>query len=278
MKYAVLTTAAMGLAIGLVRPAHAVPVTFTVDPTRSSAALTAAVTVFGSPLTVTRQSGTADSWLTSYSGTIVADVTGSTIQFLSPSRIIANQDNAWRPGTDFSNYPGDIASPTGYTNTAMPAAYGSITDLTPIGPLIGVTGQSPSAIRNLQLSLTDAAPKALVGGAFDESGTATDLVWDTPTPPALIYYSSGASPPVTRADTVEPTATLVSAQSGTLETVNGVLTLTIPVVWEINFPVNFLFLTNRFEGTIVATAVPEPTTMTTGIVLAAALCLRRRRA
>ncbi len=274
--------------LGLIAPAitNASTVVFTVDPARSSLTLTPSTTNLntGDVLSVSRQSNpanpSADSFVTSYSGSIIADIAESTIQFLSPSQIIANETNSWRPGTDYSQYPADINSPTGYVNTYLPAAYGVVTDLSPLGDVLGQGGYSASATRNLRLSLTDASPRTLTNGSFDEVGIDTAFVWDTSLSqaPALVYYSSGGAPPVTRINTIGNglTDTLATTESGSLIIEGDVQTLSIPIKFRIAYFVNFLLVDNTYEGVIVATApVPEPGSL--ACLSAAALLLRRKR-
>lgn len=221
---------------------------FTIDPAHSFLTITPSTDVFGTPLTVTMQG--PGSFTTSYSGVIRADVTDSTIQLLFGSSLNADSGGDWRPGTDYSNYPADLADPSGYAMTALPANYGLITDLSPLGTVLGTNGPSPSAIRYLAIALFDSAPKPLEAGSFNEAGTNTDFTSGT------VYYGSGGSPPITDlANTVFPGPTDDSLGTATLTDAGGVQTLTIPVSFQSTYDVNFLTLTTRYKGVIVATAV-----------------------
>lgn len=244
------------LALGCVGIAHGAPVTFTVDSAQSSLAISSSTTVFGTPLPTKGQGD--GSLVTSYSGTLQVDLAPGTIQLLAGSTLVAGISGNWQPGTDYSNYPADVDSPNGYGNTAEPANYGILTDLTALGAVIGKQGWSPSAIRGLEIALVDAAPKPLVGGIFDEAGTATDFTAGT------VFYGSGGSPPITNlATTVFPDPTTDALGTGTLAQSGNVLTLTLPVSFSVSYPVSFLAITTSYAGTIVATAtIPEPASAT----------------
>lgn len=226
-------------------------ITFTVDSSQSYLAIAPTTALFATQLNTSPQG--LDSFEASYSGTIHADVTATTIQILAPSTIIAGISGNWQPGTDYSNYPGDLDDPNGYVETELPANYGIITDLTPLGTVVGKNGLSPSAIRDLQIALSDNAPKALTSGIFDEAGIATDFT------SGLVYYGSGGTPPITDlANTVFPGAFVDAPGQGSLAVSGTTATLTIPVSFTANYSVNFLSLSTVYTGLIVATAtVPE---------------------
>jgi hypothetical protein len=232
--------------------AHGATVVFTVDATQSALDIAPSLTLPTVNFQTTPQG--AGSWTTHYSGTITAEVTATSFQILSANLIAANSGN-WLPGIDYSNYPGDLNDPNGYVLTPQPANYGIITDLTPLGTVNGVQGPSPSAIRNLQINLSDASAKVLSGGAFDESGSTTHFS------SGIIFYASGGSPPITDlVNTVTPGPTLdIANLSGTLSASGGTQTLTLPLSFNLNFPITFLQVNDLFSGTIVATApLPEP--------------------
>lgn len=256
--------------------ASAAPVVFTIDSALSSLSVQSSVSLFGTPLTTASQS--PESLTTSYTGELHFEITASTIQLLAPSRLIAGNSGNWQPGTDYSNYPGDLNDPSGYVNLALPANYGLLTDLTPLGPVLGKNGWSPSAIRGLEIALSDAAPKPLAGGAFDESASLVDFAAGT------VFYSSGGSPPITDlANTVQPNPTLDAPGTALLTTSGNQLVVTLPVSFTAIYDVNFLTLANTYHGTIVARAiVPEPASWMAcglgGSMLLAWMWRARRRA
>lgn len=272
MKSILVTLAIIGAMLaGSANSVQAAQVTFTIDSALSFLTVTPSTTIFGTPLATSSQGD--GSFTANYSGVIVADISATTIQLLSPTMLIAGISGDWLPGTDYSNYPTDLADPKGYISTPVPANYGIVTDLSAIGPVQGKNGLSESAIRNLRVALVDSAPKALNAGAFDEAGTDTDFTSGT------VFYSSGGVPPTTDlASTVAPGATIDALGTGTFATLGNVQTLTIPVTFNVSYNVNFLTLTTQYSGTIIATAaVPEPGSLTLVSFGLGTLLLYRRR-
>lgn len=240
---------------------------FVVDPDLSSLTITPSVLAGGVlPLPSTLQG--PNSFTAKYSGSIIANVTPTSIQFLPTTNLVAGNSGNWRPGTDYSNYPGDSGDPNGYINTAEPANYGVITDLSSIG----LSSESPTATRDFVVSLADPAPKLLVTGAFDEAGSLTEIVDGT------VYYSAGGGEPITdlTLPVIVHTPTAVTVDSGTLAKSGPVRTLTVPVSFTVSYWVNLLFLSTEYSGTIVATAVPEPSSAVLIVGSAALLVLRRQ--
>jgi hypothetical protein len=197
--------------------------------------------------------------VTSYGGTIHADVSASSIQFLSGSVLTALNSGDWLPGEDY-NAPN-------YLTTAAGANYGVVTDLSSLG----LPSASPSAVRDLAISLEHTAPAALSGGVFDEGGIATDYT------DGIVFYSAGGTPPITDLATVTPDPTQSLADLATLTTIGDETTLVLPFKMTSSYWVNFLLIQQTYEGTITAThVVPEPASLLLLSAGAAAL-LRRRR-
>jgi hypothetical protein len=88
----------------LLNPAHATIIKFKVDPTRSALTITPSVNLFGTTHYQVTPQGLG-SFTTSYSGSLYADITPTTIQLLAPSTVVAGNSGNWKPGTDYSNYP-----------------------------------------------------------------------------------------------------------------------------------------------------------------------------
>jgi len=227
------------LAAGLAR---ADVMTFTVNSTLSQLTLTPTTLLFGSPLPSSAQG--AGSLVTGFSGTIVADITGSTIQFLGGSFLTALTSGDWLPGDDYN--AGD------YLTDPDAANYGVLTDLSSLS----LPAASPSAVRDLTISLQHTAPVALTGGTFDEGGIVTDYTDGT------VFYAVGGTPPVTDLTGVTPNPTLSTAAPATVTTIGEETTLTLPFQMTSQYLVNFLAVGQEYNGTIVAThVVPEPSTM-----------------
>ncbi len=219
---------------------------YTVDPTRSALQGRSTVFLAGVPLDSFLQGENSN--VAQYTGTVVVELTPTTIQMLSGTLLIAGNSGDWLPGTDFSQYPGDLDEPDGYTNSPAPANYGFITDLSPLGNVLGMGGLSPSSTRDLQMTLIDESAKPFACGAFDEGGTPTDFVSGT------IYYSSGGSPPITdMINTISPDDTSSTDNDAWIGKDETAEVLTLPVYSLTKLFINFLVVELKYEGTIVAT-------------------------
>ena len=260
------TCAAIALLLAYAaRSAVAVTVPFVIDPNASSLSISTTIDpVFGVlPVTVGPQGPGA--FTATYTGMVLADVGPTTIQFLPSTSLIAGISGNWQPGIDYSNY-NPPSNPGTYPTDFAPANYGSLTDLTALN---GTT--SRNAIRDLKISLSDAAPKALTAGAFEEAGTLTDFTAGT------IFYSSGASPPITNMDTTLFPGPLGNAGTGTLSGTGYGAVLTIPVSFSVVYDISVLHITTTYTGTIVATAIAEPATGTLLLIATVLVAPRRRR-
>lgn len=253
--------------------AHAATKQFTIDPAQSSLTIAPSTSLFGFLSFPSAPQGDG-AYTASYSGTIDADVTATTIQLLGTSNLVAGISGAWKPGDDYSNYPADALSPTGYPNTTVDANYGIFTDFS-AGSSFGLPPSSLTAIRDLEFSFFDALPKPLAGGTFAEVGTETGITSGT------AYYSVGAAPPITDltlgAPVIDSSALADTAGTGTLTKSGFVYTLSIPVSFTVAYNA-FLDIATTYSGTIVATAVPEPASAAiVAAALAVGACFVRRR-
>jgi len=130
--------------LATVRPpfrALTAPVVFNLDPARSS------ITLSGSVLNNAFKEQGPGSLTTSFSGTIAADVTGSTIQFIGGSAIDAQTNGNWQPQTN-----GGAGS--------APADYGA-TAANPVATAL-------AAGRNLLVDVFS-GPLPITSGTFDSS-------------------------------------------------------------------------------------------------------------
>ncbi|HEY4308770.1 MAG TPA: PEP-CTERM sorting domain-containing protein [Pirellulales bacterium] len=249
--------------------AAASPIVFTIDPSQSSLTLSPSTSIGGSPLPWSAQG--ANSLVASYSGTISVDLTANSIQLLSVgSQITAGNSGEWSPGTDYSgdNYIyNDPTSP--YVLASAPANYG-VTTILPQG--LGGGYPSDTATRSLAFALSDAAAKPLVGGSFDEAGSAVSILSGT------VFYNQGGSPPITNlaGPGIGVTPTQGVAGFGTIDIVGGQYVLTLPISFTTSFGIVVLDVASTYSGILVATApVPEPATWALVAVAVAVLGLRR---
>ena len=222
--------------------ARAQNMTFTIDPILSQFTLPVTTLLMGTPLATSAQG--AGSLVTGFGGSILADVTGSTIQFLPGSLLSALNSGSWLPGNDYA--AGD------YLTASDPANYGMVTDLRSLG----FSSTEPSAVRDLQISLVIGTPVSLTGGVFDEGGITTDYTDGT------VFYSVGGYPPVTDLTTVTPNPTQSSASPATVTTLGNETTLVMPFAMHSEYYVNMLLVQQDYAGTLYGTySIPEPSTL-----------------
>ena len=269
MKITTRCTALVAAVALLCNAASAATITFNVVDSLSSLS----INPYGgfSPGMAPTQPQGPGAWSTNYSGVVVADVTSSTIQLLPTTNLVAGISGNWSPGINYPLPADSTRAETvpAYVNSSVFANYGTTTDLSVVG---GPTA-SKSAIRNLQISLADSAPKPLTAGLFDEAGSTPSFK------SGIIYLSYGSTSPngpltnlAGAGITINPTTDYTG--TGSLVQTGNLLTLTVPV----QFTEAHFFGGATYYGTIVATAtVPEPASF--GLLAAAApLALVVRRA
>lgn len=270
MKSTIRFAAFVAAVLSLSSAALAAPITFNVVDSLSSLS----IDPFGGffPGMAPTQPQGPGAWSTKYSGIVVADVTASTIQLLPTTQLVAGISGNWSPGI---NYPLPAQSPRAetvpaYVNASVFANYGTTTNLSVVG---GPTA-SNSAIRDLQISLADSAPKALTAGLFNEAGSTPDFL------SGIIYLGYGSTSPngpitdlAGAGITINPTTDYTG--TGSLVRTGNLLTLTLPV----QFSETHFFGGATYYGTIVATAivpVPEPTSLgLLGVIASLGLVGRR---
>jgi len=139
----------------LITPARAEVKNFVIDATQSS------LTLSGNALGITLQQQADGSLSTTYSGTIVADVTEMSVAFVGGSAITANNSGNWQPGA------GGVAGDA-------PANYGAYANA-------GFLGSGYAALRNLLFDLQSESITMLAGSfaadtlefSFPPTATAT---------------------------------------------------------------------------------------------------------
>jgi hypothetical protein len=203
--------------------ALAAPVIFNLDPARSS------ITLSGSVLNNALKEQGPGSLTTSFSGTIAADVTGSTIQFIGGSAIDAKTNGNWQPqttaaGSAPADYGATAANPVA---TALAAGRNLVCRLL-IGhlPITSGTFDSSKLAFGFPTNATSIIDYRVTGFLLNTSGSK-----------ALVGLSTN------RITTV---ATLTTAAAG--ET----LTLPVDADFVVNLAANITILLN-LKGQLVAT-------------------------
>jgi hypothetical protein len=178
---------------------NAAPVSFTIDPARSS------ITLSGAVIGMSMQPQAPGSLTASFAGTLEADLSDTAIAFSEPSRLRSQNSGNWAPGVN------------GTAGTA-PAAYGAM--------ISSFLASATAAARDLELTATSEA-LAIAGGAFDSSGIRFGF---TPDGPSALDYSV-VSPLLSDADRLNLSGLTTNdvTSMATLATAGEVQTLTIPV-------------------------------------------------
>lgn len=223
------------LAFALTSSATAEVQTFVIDPAQSSLVLSG--TVYSIPM---REQGMG-SLMTSYTGSILADVGANAITFVGGSTIAGNNSGSWQPLTN------------GVSGSA-PANYGAFGSA-------NLLGGGNVALRQLLFDLKSAAISSSAG-SFAADGLAFSFP-DNAVSSADYYFNGGIG---LHAGSQRLTGTFTNnaTNSATVITANGEIVLTIPV--DFTLAINGSFFANlRLQGQLVARAVdsnalrlPEP--------------------
>ncbi len=199
----------------LVTSASAEVKSFVIDATQSSLKLEG--TALGS-ITMVAQPGTVNSLSTTYSGTIVADVTAASVAFVGGSAITANNSGNWQPGV------GGVAG-------NAPANYGAFANA-------GFLGSGYAALRNLLFDLkSDSIP--MLAGTF----IADTLEFSfPPTATSTADYRVSGFLADSGSEALAGKSTNNILTAATITVVGAELVLTIPVDYT-------LVLTGDFDAT-----------------------------
>lgn len=225
--------------------------TFTVDPARSSIALSGEAS--GAALQAQGPGGLE----ATYDGSIVLDLTPGEIRFVGGSRIAPREPNSWQPGAQ------------GVDGSA-PASYGAKAQIG--GGFLSVS--AVAATRRLMLDLLSNAPFPVQDGSFSAEGLGFQFVETNN--PVLDYRTTGF---ISRRDgmALSGLATNRIAGASTLVTVGNLQTLTLKVsatyVFELLVPNDSsLSLSGQLVATrmipdvppeiVIAPVLPGATSMT----------------
>lgn len=218
------------------------PVTFTLDPARSSVTMGGTVSALGQ--TAPLQEQAAGSLTARYSGTIPVEFGEDTIRFLPGGSLVPAEDRAWQPMS-------------GGAEGSAPGSYGTKATLLVfnIFPVNAV-----AASRGLVFD-TGSPELPVTGGTFPTADLAVRFAEESG---SLVDYR------VTGQLSLEGTRVLAGiltnrvSAAGSLATVDGVETLTVPVDADFSFLIEgdlgLATFDLRFTGQLVATraSTPEP--------------------
>jgi len=229
------------MVLSLARESRSEIIQFTLDPTRSSLTFRGNANVAGIGNFDFLPQG-LNSLITQYTGTVTADVSSflnpSSIQFNSAS-IVASNNGSWVPSVT-----------TNGTNltTPAPANYGSTAAI------------GNGAIRNLSFNLTSGA-MSISGGSF---GPATQLFTNLPGGTLHIGGAAGESNVnmTSIVDATAPSRPNTTLTNATVTSTASLLTISLPVDFNFNYNIPGDPNVNGnlgYSGTLVFTAVPEPT-------------------
>jgi hypothetical protein len=172
--------------------------TFTIDETQSS------LTIGGSFSGIQLMQQGPGSLTTRYTGTIIADITGSTIQFTGGSMIVGENSGTWQPA------PGGVAG-------SAPANYG--------GQVANFFVSGKAALRNILLDVTSDA-LTITGGTF----MAQQLLFSFPSNAMSVvdYSYSGFLGSGSGSRSLAGTSTNNVIMTGSVSNIGAEIVLTIP--------------------------------------------------
>jgi len=237
MKFKKLIDCGVLIFIGLhvqVQPVDAGTVTFTIDPTRSSIALSGSISNASLGTLPLKQQG-AGSLTTTYTGSIMADLTPPYIDFPGGSLILANTNGTWKPAV-------------GGGSGSAPADYGAEIIESEV-----ITAYF--ADRNLRYDVTS-APAALTNGDFNSGLLVfSDLTNMTPAPGTDYSITIPLEPAHDTNGTLSPSGSTSNApNSAYLTNTGGQLTLVVPINITNDSMKSAYDIELIRTGTVVATA------------------------
>ncbi|MEM9149663.1 MAG: PEP-CTERM sorting domain-containing protein [Cyanobacteria bacterium P01_F01_bin.3] len=198
------------------------------------------------------------SFETSLGGVLEVALTPTTLELLSGSTLIPVEANSYLPGIPLP--PDDTANLV----SPDPASYSTI--YAGVGVLMG--NPLIVATRGLEFDIADGTPRSLAAGVV---GAAVPDVALSAGEGHLNFGSSAISP----IGSLGLMGSTVSSGAGTLSGSGPGSTLTLPIEFTIAVD-GLISTTTTYSGTIVATQVPEPGTVSlVALASLAALGLRR---
>lgn len=247
--------AALVALVATALPAKADVLSFVIDPTRSSLSFSADVDLNGDIFSTQSQLNvipslphTTDGTITSYTGTLLADVTGSSITFVGGSDADADISGTWIPLEGGGPVVPGTDPTLGGTNLE-PADYAFTLDA-----LVW------SALRNFRVDVVG-APMPLSSGTYNSAGAVLPVLSGSLSNTSVLNDIANVLGAVdlTGAPLGSPMASGSNAGGiGTLTpTVSG-LELTLPVDITQPLPLGDAIAYLRVTGTLTAVAVPEP--------------------
>lgn len=223
-------------------PLHAEPVTFALDPARSSVTMGGTVSTLGQ--TAPLQEQAAGSLTARYSGTIPVELGEGTIRFLPGGGMVPAEDRAWQPMS-------------GGAEGSAPASYGTKATLL-IFNILPVNAVAAS--RGLVFD-TGSPELPVTGGTFPTADLAVQFAAESG---SLVDYRVTGQLSLEGSRVLAGILTNRVSSTGSLATVDGVETLTVPVDADFSFVIEgdlgLATFNLRFTGQLVATraSVPEP--------------------
>jgi len=223
----------MGLHVQL-QPVWAGPVTFTIDPARSSITLSGSLSNSELGTSAFAAQGTG-SLTTSYTGSILADLSPPNIQFPGGSMIQANTNGIWKPAI-------------GGGNGSAPADYGG-----QIVKALEITAYF--AGRNFLLDVSS-PQTTLTNGGFDSGLLAVTFLTNTTPAPSTDY---SVTVPLDSSENTNGTLSLTGTSTNSPNTAyltnsGGALALFMPVSITNVLTNSSGLVTVILKGTVVATA------------------------
>jgi len=214
-------------------------ITFTVDPTESSLTISASLNapLVGNVPLVEQAPG---SLTTVYGGTVEADVTGTTVEFVGGSSIVASNSGVWAPGLGGTN---EINAPANYGGHGSDSVF-----------IYTITVDA--AMRRIEVDATSGAIP-ITGGVFP----AQTLVFSFPSNAnSVLDYSTSGVASESGSYPLSGFSTNGIGLMGSLNTVGDELVLTIPVDYTgKGWIISQDDLQYTLTGTLVARAtVAEP--------------------